>query len=181
MYKVNEYIVCQSAGICRIVEICRKDFGDVEREYYVLQSVYGNGMRVFIPTDQFEKVLRPVMSKDELMALVDGIPDMDAEWIAEDSTRKAKYQEALQNKTQPELLSMIKLIHTRKADLESKGKRLPYSDAEALKEAEKLLTNEFAFVLDIEPEEVVPYIVRQFDACSESESDSESESESEES
>ena len=56
---------------------------------------------------------------------------------------------------------MIKLLHTRKKNLENEGKRLPFSDAGSMAEAEKMLANEFAFVLKIEPNQVVPFIIDQ--------------------
>lgn len=53
------------------------------------------------------------------------------------------------------------MIYNRKVELEKKGKRLTSADSEAMKTAEKLLYNEFALVLDIRPDQVVPFIMEK--------------------
>ncbi|NLW89444.1 MAG: CarD family transcriptional regulator [Clostridiaceae bacterium] len=162
MYQIGDHVVYHSVGVCRIIDICRKDFGDAsESEYFVLETVYGNTMTVYIPTDNYESVLRPLMTKEELLELVWTLPDTNDEWIADNATRKEMFHHAILSKDQSELIRMIKLLYTRKQDLENEGKRLAFSDSEAMKEAEKLLTNEFAFVLGIEPDQVVPFIIEQ--------------------
>lgn len=162
MYQVDDHVVYQSVGVCRIADTCRKDFGDgTETEYFVLETVYGNSMTVYIPTDNYEDVLRPLLTKDELLDLIRTLPDTDSEWIADNATRKEFFQHALQSKDQKELIRMIKMLYTHKQDVENEGKRLAFSDSEAMKESEKLLTNEFAFVLGIEPDQVVPFIIDQ--------------------
>lgn len=162
MYQIGDHVVYHSVGVCRIFDICHKDFGDgTEGEYLVLETVYGNGMTVYISTGHYEDILRPLLTREELLALIQTLPDTNDEWITDNSTRKELFHHALQSKDQSEIIRMIKLLYTRKQNLENEGKRLPFSEAEAMKEAEKLLTNEFAFVLGIEPDQVVPFILDQ--------------------
>jgi len=162
VYQKGDHVVYNSVGVCRVVDICRKDFGDgTEGEYLILETVYGNGMTVYIRTDSYKDILRPLLTRDELLALIQTLPDADDEWITDNPTRKELFHHAIQSKDQGELIRMIKLLYTRKRNLENEGKRLPFSDAESMKEAEKLLTNEFAFVLKIEPDQVVPFILEQ--------------------
>lgn len=162
MYQIGDHVVYISVGVCKIVDICRKNFGnDEEQEYYVLETIYGNGMTVHISTDNYKDVLRPLLTREELISLIHTMPHTNDDWIADSSTRKEFYHHALQSKDHSELIQMIKLLHTRKKNLENEGKRLPFSDAGSMAEAEKMLANEFAFVLKIEPNQVVPFIIDQ--------------------
>jgi len=162
VYQIGDHVVYNSVGVCRIVDICCRDFGEgSDSEYFVLETVYGHSMTVYIPTDNYEDSLRPLLTREELLSLIQTLPDIDEEWIADNSTRKEFFQHAILSRDQSEIIRMIKLLYARREELKDKGKRLPFSDAEAMKEAEKLLTNEFAFVLGIEPDEVVPFILEQ--------------------
>jgi CarD family transcriptional regulator len=48
-------------------------------------------------------------------------------------------------------------------ELKEKGKKLRVSDERFLKDAEKVLYDEFAHVLDIKREEVLPFIFEQIE------------------
>lgn len=161
MYHVNDYVVYGSTGVCQVVDICRKKFGQTDREYYVLNPVYGNTMQVYIPTDNQSVVMRRILSKDQLLRLVHLMPDIHDEWISDDQSRKATFNEALQSGDQKKMIKMIKMIYSRKLELENNGKRLTNTDSETMKAAEKLLYHEFALVFDINPEQVVPFITAQ--------------------
>lgn len=162
MFQTNDYVVYGSTGICQIVDICSMKFSGVtNREYYILESVYGNRMRVYIPTDCNEDTLRYVMSHEGLLSLVRSMPGMDDEWISADSVRRTLFHQMLHGGDQVKIIRMIKMISKRKIELEKNGKHLTVSDTETLKEAEKMLQNEFAFILQIKPDEVVQFILNE--------------------
>ncbi len=161
MFQINDYVVYGSTGICQIVDVCRMQFAGVAgREYYILEAVYGNRMRVYVPTD-CEDAMRHMMTRDELLTLIRSMPDIDDEWITEDPLRRTSFQRVLRGGDQIQMIRVIKMISKRRIELEKKGKRLTVSDADSLKEAEKMLHNEFAFILQIEPDEVVPFILNE--------------------
>lgn len=45
----------------------------------------------------------------------------------------------------------------------AKGKKLYKNDEKVMKEAEKMLYEEFAHVLDIRPDQVLPFIMQQIE------------------
>lgn len=161
MFQVNEYVVYGSTGVCQVVDISRESFcGQADREYYVLNPVFGNPMEIFIPTDS-KVVMRGILSKGEITGLIQSMPEIGSEWIADDNSRKAMFNEILQSGDQKRIIHLIKMIYNRKTALESNGKHLANSDSETFKAAEKLLCNEFALVLGIQPDQVVPFILKQ--------------------
>lgn len=163
MFQVNDYVVYGSTGVCKLVDICQENFGGRNsREYYVLSPVYGNQMDIFIPTDKEDAPLRPILSRQQVMALIHSMPAVKSEWIADDSYRKAIFGEIIQSGELDRIIQLIKIIFDRKVELEHSGKRLGNTETELLKQAEKILHHEFAFALDLEPDQVLPFIQKQF-------------------
>ena len=67
MFQVKDYVVLGATGVCQVVSIRREYFGDeVDREYYVLDPVGGNGLTINIPTDNQAVSLRRTMTKEEI-------------------------------------------------------------------------------------------------------------------
>jgi CarD family transcriptional regulator len=54
---------------------------------------------------------------------------------------------------------MIKTLNERQDELTEKGRKLSAQDSDFKKRAEALINDEFALVLDIEPDEVLPFII----------------------
>ena len=74
MFRVNDYVVYGSTGVCKIDAINREDFGDGrEREYYVLTAIYANSLSIYIPTDNTDAAMRRIMTKDEIYELINSI------------------------------------------------------------------------------------------------------------
>ena len=162
MYQVKDFVVLGATGVCQIVDICKDDFGDEEvREYYVLDPVGGNGLTINIPTDNQTVSMRRAMTKKEIHALLRTVPDGELVWTDDDNTRRNTYSEALHSGDQHQLVQMVRTIQYQKEELEKEGKKLPGADVEALKTAEKMLYHEFALVLNIEPEQVIPFILKK--------------------
>ena len=56
---------------------------------------------------------------------------------------------------------MIKALYYHQQEQHAKGRRLHTADEHFFREAEKLLYDEFALVLHIKPEQVLPFIMEQ--------------------
>ncbi|NCA98196.1 MAG: CarD family transcriptional regulator [Clostridia bacterium] len=159
MYKINDYVVYGSTGVCKVVDISLENFGGgSSRKYYVLSPAFGNSVEIFIPTDKQDSALRPILTKDQTLALIHSMPEIESEWILDDSSRKAKFSEILQSGDLKEIVRLIKMIHFRRLDLQNSGKHLGNADAEIMKQAEKILHHEFACVLDLQPDDVLDFI-----------------------
>jgi len=165
MLKINDHVVFGATGVCKVVDIIRENFGgNTEREYYVLSPVYANSSTIYVPTDNENVVMRKMMTREEIKDLIKAMPGIESEWISEDQSRKAQFNDILQSGDPWQVAHLIKMIYERKVELENIGKRLSHSDTETLKAAEKLLHNEFALALHIEPDQVVPFILGKIDS-----------------
>lgn len=165
MFQVNDTILYGTQGVCRISEICDKDFGAGKAAYYVLHPVYQSNSTIFVPVDN-EKLterMRRIMSLDEIKELIKAIPDEETYWIDDDAERRRRYQEMISSGDRRLLVQLIKTLYLEQERRKKDGKKLHQSDEQLLGRAETLLYNELALVLDIKPEQVVPFLNEQIE------------------
>lgn len=161
IFSVSDFVVFGSADVYKIVDICQKSFsGNSKRKYYVMNPVFGNSLDVYIPINDKQMPMRRILSKKEIVQIIQSMPDFEDEWIEDHKSRKATYGEILSSGDHEKIIRIIKIIHIHKLELEQQGKQLINTDKELLKAAEKLIYHEFAAVLDLEPEQVIDYIIQ---------------------
>ena len=163
MFKVNDTILYGTQGVCRITEICDKDMGAGLQPYYVLAPVYQNNAKIFVPVgnEVLAARMRRIISPEEINDLIRAIPDEETVWINDDITRRQKYQEMISSGDRLKLVSLIKTLYLEQEKRKEQGKKLHQADEQIFRRAETLLYNELALVLDIKPEQVVPFLNEQ--------------------
>ena len=93
MFKVGEYVVYGNTGVCKVEDITTMDMVGTEKEYYVLVPVYNKNGRAFLPVDNTKVVIRPVLTKDEALKLIDTIPQIEEIPPVNDKGREERYKE----------------------------------------------------------------------------------------
>lgn len=159
MYAVNDTVMYGQSGICKITEICDRKFGRETLKYYVLRPVYGDNTVIYCPVDSDKVRIRKLLSAEEVVALIREMPAQQGDWIENDNLRKEAQTEILRRGDHKELIALIKTLYRKRTETENSGRRFYRADAEAMAQAEKMLYQEFAQVLDIAPDEVVPFII----------------------
>ncbi len=160
LFSVGDIFVYGASGVCRVDDICVRDCGTGKREYYVLQPVYDARSTVYIPTDS-EKLAahaRSLLSEKEVYDIIDTMPSAGVDWVQNDKERSERFRTMLENGTRADVVSLISTLHNRRTELAGRGKKLRSSDEAIMQRAERLLYGEFAWVLGIDPSEVVDFI-----------------------
>ncbi len=162
-YTAGDMVLYSVHGICRIMDRTQRSFGGQKQEYYMLKPVYAPDSTFFVPVDNENLVskMRRILSGEEIKKLIQEMPDQNSYWIEEEEDRKERYQQILSSGNRTELVRMIKALHFHQQEQQKKGRRLHISDERFMKEAEKMLYEEFAYVLNIRKEEVLPFILQQ--------------------
>lgn len=163
MLKVGETLVYGSSGVCRVEDICVRDCGGAKREYYVLRPVYDERSTVYIPTDS-EKLIshaRALLTRQEVYDIIDAMPEEGFDWIVNDKERGEAFRSILEEGSRRDIVKLIHTLYLRKRELSEKGRKLRSSDESIMQRAERLLYGEFAWVLGINPSEVVGFIARR--------------------
>lgn len=162
---IGDCIHYGSHGVCRVVGLEEKEFRGSVKEYYLLTPVSEEHIRLYLPTDaEFSRVkIRKVLSADEIYALIQQEKDTVPRWIPDSKLRREVFSRTLRGGETAELIKMVKSLHAHQSELPS-GKALPMSDLEMLRTAEKLLYNEFNYVLHMEKDKVLPFVLGEYEA-----------------
>lgn len=67
-----------------------------------------------------------------------------------------------------QLFRLIKTLHLRKKEQEQHGRKLRAMDERLMQDAERILYDEIAVVLDMPSDQVLPFILEQMDVAAES-------------
>ncbi len=160
MYSVNEMIHYGGSGVCVIQEIATMRFGRTREKYYVLKPVYQNASVIYVPVENPQLVgkMRPVLTKEEVDRLIGEMDQIPTAWEDDPQARKASFDALLRSNECRSLIVIIKTLHAHKERRQADGKTLHVSDETYLREAQRLLYDEFAGALQIQPTEVHAYI-----------------------
>lgn len=162
---IGDVIIYGNHGICKVTGLQDMCVEEKTRSYYVLKPVYHTASTVYISAinNKRKTEARRILSADEIFSLVKKISGKDFVWIKDNRQRKELFCQVLADGNRLELVKMIKTLRWHKQELKNtnKDKKLQISDEDFLKNAEKTLCEEFAYVLNIKREEVIPFIYEQ--------------------
>ena len=159
MFKVNDYIMYGMTGVCQVVDITKERIiDDLQKEYYVLKHIYANDTIIKIPTDNEKIPMRKILSKGEVTTLIDNITNSETIWIDDDRQRNEAFKSILKTGDVDNLVKLVRSIYLNKEYKKSIGKKTYKVDQEIMDVAERLLNEELATVLKINPSEVASYI-----------------------
>lgn len=160
----DEFVNYGTYGICQIQDIRTMSFEPGhDREYYVLKPVHHHDASVFVPvgSEKLEAKMRPILSKEEIDAIIASVKDDNLLWVTDRKERTAQFKDMLVRRDERELLLLTSCLYL-KSQQEAKG--LSAGDAQVLKTAESIIRQEFAFSLHIQPEEIGDYIRTRLEA-----------------
>lgn len=160
MYQVGDTVMYGTEGVCTIADLQKMKVGRETSLYYVLRPVYREGSTIFVPVgnETLTAKMRRLLTKEDIDSLLAHICREELNWIEDAAERKAEFHRILTAGDRKELLGMIRALYLHRQSLQSAGKRLRTNDDQMLRDAEKLLNDEFALVLNIQPHEVSDYI-----------------------
>ena len=163
MFSVNEKIHYGGSGVCIIQEIATMRFGRTRERYYVLKPVYQNSSLIYVPVDNEALVskMRPVLTRQEVDALIEEMPSVETAWEDDSQQRKLSFDALLRSNRCRDLVVLIKTLQEHKVVRAKLGKSLHVSDETYLREAQRLLFDEFAGPLGLMPAQVNGYITEK--------------------
>lgn len=160
MFKVNDFVVYNSMGVYKITDIrTEKDIYENDTQYYIMQPVYHNNMTVKVPVDNPNVKMREVISREEVLSLIDSMPEKETVWIPDDRKRNESFKAALKTGKCEEWFKLIKSIYAEKQEKTNIGKKLMKIDEEIMKAAQKNLYEEFAVALEMSPDDIEEFIL----------------------
>lgn len=166
MYREGTFLVYDTYGICEIKNVKKMNFakGTPLKTYYVLSPLNSPASTFYLPVENEElcEKLRPPMSEENIKRLLDESRSVSVDWIDNRQNRNENFHRILDAGITSELLALIKCLYSRRQTLSQQGKKLSGTDEGYFNSAEKLVKEEFAFSLGIDPERVTEYIQEYF-------------------
>ncbi len=157
-YEIGDNVIYKSSGICCICDIKEMSFTASDKKlYYILEPVYAQGSHTYVPAD-LENSMRDLICKEEAEKAISSFLSVELEWISEIKARAEYLNNIISKFDRAEILAVVKLLSEHKKECETKRKKMYASDSKILTLAEKMIRDEFAFVLGIKREEVFDYI-----------------------
>lgn len=166
MFCTDEVIIYGGYSICKIADITQKELDGKMVDYYVLKPIFNSGSTVFVPVNNeiLQKKMHTVICKETAYDLINSMPQVEKIWVDNENKRKELYKDILAKRERSQVVGLIKALHIHQHEQLDKKRRLHIADERFLKEAEKTLCEELAFVLEMAPEDVPNLIKSQVQA-----------------
>ncbi len=164
MFQAGDYIIYGNNGVCRVESV-----GTIEiipgipkdKMYYTLKPLYIKGSTIYTPVDNQKVLIRPLISKEKAMELIDGAEEIETLWITNEKQREEIYKEELATCDCKEMIKIIKTVYQRMQSRLAEGKKITNNDRKYFKMAQDSLYGELAIVLDMKKEEVEDFITER--------------------
>ena len=163
MYQIGDTVMHPSEGVCCIKDIRPMCFtGGIPRNYYVLHpSTEKASGTVYLPVERGDVILRRLLSRDSILETIHASTAYAGLWTDDARMRKERFAAILHEGNHAKCIQMIREIHEHDVLRQAEGKKLSVNDAAVLHEAERLLHQEFSYVLKLNPEETVMFILQE--------------------
>lgn len=153
MYQINDVIVYENGGVCKITDIGVPDFVTTDERYYTLQPICDNGGTIYVKINNDKVFMRSVITKEEAESYLSEVPKMEELYSTNDKLRDKEFREAIKSCEFKKCLQVIKGITMERNRRNKTGKRLNMSDDKNLQKAGKLVSAECSVIFDITMEE----------------------------
>lgn len=161
-FEENTYVKYASAGVCAVDSITMMAMpgSSVKKEYYVLRPTDNQGSVIYVPAENEAMManILPLPTKEEIDATIRSVSEEELRWIDDRKERSVVHKEILKRCDRRELIILAGSIYRRRQELAAAGRKLAGTDEATLRQAERLVSNELAFVLGIKADGTGEYI-----------------------
>ncbi len=150
MYKQGDVLLYTVYGICRVREIINMNFNGSNNDFYVLVPINESKTELTVPVNNplTSSRLHPILNAEEIKKIISEIPNIDTFWIDNDNERKKEFSDIIKLGDRSKTISLIKSIKKHQYSLKDKNRKLHSSDEQSMRDAEKLIFDEFSYVLN---------------------------------
>ena len=155
MLSRGDAVVYKCKGLYKVEDIGTLDFSfaDRKKRYYTLQSIEDSRDRAYVPTDDESNIRRPV-SREEALALIDRMPDIEVLRVKIEKFREQEYKECIADFCPENWVRVLKTLYKR---TKSRGS-ITSMDRKYQILLEHALYSEFSFVLGVPVSQLTQFI-----------------------
>ncbi|MBE5936235.1 MAG: CarD family transcriptional regulator [Lachnospiraceae bacterium] len=165
MFNIGEYIVYGNRGVCEVTDVSKMSMSAMDKDklYYTLVPIYAKGSKIYSPVDNTKVIIRPVITHDEAIELINNIPDIGYVEDVDEKKREMVYKDAIRTGKCEELIKVIKTLNKRREIRLAGGKKFTAVDERYFNSARDCLYGELAVALDIPVDDVEGYIAERIE------------------
>ena len=158
MFQIGDEISYTNKGIFQVREIISKRNRKREIEsWYVLHSM-NNDVETSITTPVTNPNLRFMMSKEEILKLIEDMPTLETVWSDDRHIREDRFEKMLNSGDIRQWATMSKTIYDMKKQKERNKKTISERDKFFFDRGENLLFDEISLCLHIKRDDVHDFI-----------------------
>ena len=167
MYQIDDIVVYESSGVCRVRDIQELTFSEAagEKRYYVLTPLFSSGDVIYTPVDSTKTVLRPVISREEALETIHSM--QGEEVMSFEGLRPAelefRYRRAQQSFRCADLLRLYRSITRKTRSARRAGKKVSEIDRRFLRRIDALVLGELSVALNVSQEEIRNLLERELE------------------
>jgi len=151
MYQMGELVQYGTSGVCKVEDIVRGvPWLPKDTECYLLIPVSKKEEKIYIPVENDKVKMRRILSKEEVMDLIEKAAGMKGPAIVNEKQCESIYREELYSLDCYRWIGLLKVLYARKAKRISMGKKVTATDERYLKNVEERLKEEWSFVIESE-------------------------------
>lgn len=168
MFQIGQVVSYGTTGICTIEDIRQEALtraGVKKQEYYVLRPLATPTCITYVPTgnEKLTSRMRSIMTGAQIDDMIDGVRGQSLPWIEDARHRAEAFQQVVSGGITGELLKLIACLYLEKKNRAQGGKKFCATDEKLLASAERMVSEEFAYALQIPENQVSAYIARRME------------------
>ena len=125
-----------------------------DREYYVMRSIHDKSGTIYVPKDNENIFIRPLLTADEAEVLFADVAQIAPLVEENGKLLRAKYLEAMQKHEPAEWVRIIRTAYTRKNEFPDRTQRLSEGERNLVARAKNFLYTELSLALDTPEKEI---------------------------
>lgn len=139
----------------------KRNFDGVSEKEYLSLHPCGINTTIYVPKEKCDEMLRPILSKNELIGLIDMMNDIDSQIHDVPHDNDADFVQAVKNGDYKTLIAFMNTIYNKGLRRAGSGKSLFKTDKRKFDTAKKLIDGEIAIAFGIDISEAEDFIRRR--------------------
>lgn len=160
MYQIGDKVVYGMHGVCIVTDMENHRVDGKQVVYLVLEPIGQSGSRYLLPSHNNAAMakVRPILSKDDLEALLTSEAVHADIWIRDENQRKQCYRELISGGDRQKQCQMVCSIYRFRRIQVNAGKKIHLCDDNFLRDAEKQIASEISVAFHMDLKDALQYL-----------------------
>lgn len=164
MCQLGDKVIHVNGGVFVVEEIKIMNYGYGDVKYICLKPYFidtvNKTLTIYVPYDKKDELIRPIMSKQDALQVIEKIKNIQPIWYQESKVRKEKFAELLNSHDIDNICVIVKSLYTKQLELQENNKSLNLMDYDYLRKLKKGIEEELAISLNVPIDEIGDIITK---------------------